>query len=178
MTKRKKAVLGLTIGTGTIAILCLAFVVTSTACGFKPGSHMRAGFHRQGPPAFVHEEMREFFLWRMDKGVADLDLTATQQEEYNRFKNDLVKTMEQGYQTKLEMKKRVIGELEKKDPDLMNITTDFQTRFQSMSQAIQSNIDQFNAFYASLNTDQKNKINDRLKEKYNAIKDHGPLAER
>jgi hypothetical protein len=169
MTKTEKIVSILSISLLVIVISGFGFVMVSGACGvdlFQGSSfHKRSGFHKRGMPPFLQKEIGNFILWRMDKGFETLEMSDAQQDQYDRFRSRLEKTIETGVETKMEFKKQALMEFEKETPDLSVMALEIKSHVDTMSSELSKNLSAFADFYNTLDSDQKNKITETIKEK-------------
>ncbi|MCK5313427.1 MAG: hypothetical protein KAJ62_15030, partial [Desulfobacteraceae bacterium] len=120
MTKKKKTFVIVSISLLVIIVSGFSFVIITGACGRGPmhGPMGHHGFHKRGMPPFMHKEIGSFMLWRLDKGAKALDLSETQQQQYNTFRSKLEETMEEGLKTRIEFKTQTMAEFDKENPDL------------------------------------------------------------
>jgi hypothetical protein len=169
MTKNKKIVSILSISLLVIVISGFGFVLVSGACGidlFQGSSfHKRAGFHKRGMPPFMQKEIGNFILWRMDKGFETLDMSDAQKDQYNRFRSRLEKTIETGVETRMGFKKQAMLEFEKENPDLSLMALEIKSHVETASSELSEILSLFADFYNSLDSDQKRKITETIKEK-------------
>ncbi|MCK5312638.1 MAG: Spy/CpxP family protein refolding chaperone [Desulfobacteraceae bacterium] len=180
MTKKKKTFVIVSISLFVIVVSGFSFVMITGACGRGPlcgqmGGH---GFHKRGMPPFMHKEIGNFMLWRIDKGVKTLDLSETQQKQYNNLHSKIEETMDTGIKTRMEFKQQAIAEFDKENPDLAVISGKIQTDIELMSDALSENLALFTTFYNSLDDKQKNIITEKIKERIESHKNSYPCYER
>jgi LTXXQ motif family protein len=173
MTKTEKIVAILSISFLVIVISGFGFVMISRACGvdlFQGSSfHKRSNFHKRGMPPFIQKEIGNFILWRMDKGFESLEMSDGQQDQYDKFRSRLEKTIETGVETRMGFKKQAMLEFEKENPDLSVMAMEIKSHVEMMSTALSQNLNLFADFYNTLDSDQKKKITETIKEK---MEDH------
>ncbi len=168
MAKEKKIRMTILI---SILILMIAGVGFVVATGFGPGfggrfgSGCTAGFHKRGMPPFLQQEIGKFILWRMDNQATELGFSKVQQEGYDAFRASLGKTMEQGIDARMEIKKKAVNELQNEVVDLSAMAGELKNHIQVMSQTMTENLTLFTRFYDSLDNGQKQIINQEIKKK-------------
>ncbi|MCK5542234.1 MAG: hypothetical protein KAI40_06040 [Desulfobacterales bacterium] len=176
MTKKKKVFVIVSVSLFIIIAAGFGLAMITGACG--PNGNFRHGFHKRGMPPFMHKEISSFMLWRMDKGIDNLDLSEIQQEQYDIFRSKLQGTMENGIDKKMDFKKQAILEFKKDAPDLSVIAKKFQSDLNQMSTSVSENLSLFTSFYDSLNDKQKNIITKKIKEKMEYHKNYNSCYER
>lgn len=168
MNRTRKILMAASISVLIVFFIGVGFVMFVGACGFDsfPGDRFQSRFHRgpfhDGP---FHEDMRDFMMWRLDKGVKKLDLTESQNQEYQTLKGYIETTFEDMIQQKLKMRTLVHDELGTQTPDLIVITDQVQVQIETVSKTLLQGIDLLENFYNSLDDDQKKIIADAVKER-------------
>ena len=179
MTKKKKTFVIVSVSLLVIIVSGFSFVMIAGSCGRGPmggpmgypmGYHR---FHKRGMPPFMHKEIGSFMLWRLDKGAKALDLSETQQKQYNIFRSKLEETMDKGLKTRMEFKTQTMTEFDKENPDLAIISGKIQTNIELMSGSLSENLTLFTTFYNSLDDNQKKIINKRIKEQMESHRNSG-----
>ncbi len=165
MNRKKIIVITTTILIILTALAGFGFVVSAGAHSFFP-AHRSHGFHRGGMPPFLQRELGQFLVWRMDSAAEELELNSRQQTLYDQLKDHLTQTLEKGIAAKLQLKSSALREMEKELPDISVISSDIQAHFNSMAAMMDKNLALFNLFYASLDADQKKRINQAFKERF------------
>jgi len=161
MTKKKKTVWVAGILILITAMTGLGFAINSSACGF--GSFHRHGFSRRGMPPFMHEEIKNFIVWRMDTEAKNLGLTDSQKEQYDIFRAQFLETMEKTMETRTDFKKTIILTLENETPDLSVMATEAKAHVGFISDALSKNLTRFIEFFNALDPAQKKTITDKIK---------------
>jgi Spy/CpxP family protein refolding chaperone len=119
------------------------------------------GFH----PGFHHKDVSEFILWRLDKGVEELNLSAAQKGKYEEMKGKL----EGRFKEHRDDRKRWMEELQtamnKEDPDVRVLSESVKKRIERFSGFMEGNLDLFVEFYETLDKEQKEKVMARIREK-------------
>ena len=167
MTKIEKIVSILSLSLIVILISGFGFAMVSGACGFD--RFQKSSFHRRGMPPFMQKEIGSFILWRMDKGFETLKMSEEQQNLYDKFHSRLQETIELGVKTRMEFKKQAMLEFTKENPDLSVMAVEIKSHVEMISSALSKNLSVFADFYNSLDTDQKSRITETIKEK---MEDH------
>lgn len=167
MTKTEKIVSILSISLIVILISGFGFAMVSGACGFD--RFQGSSFHKRGMPPFLQKEIGSFILWRMDKGFETLKMSEEQQNQYDKFRLKIEKTIEMGVETRMTFKKQAMLEFEKENPDLSLMAVEIKSHVEMMSSELSKNLTLFADFYNSLDSDQKNRITETIKEK---MEDH------
>lgn len=163
MTNTKKTLMGITIP------LVLLIIAVGIGFAFMAGHHgtgygERGRFYK-GMPPFLKKEIREFILWRMDKGARNLDLQENQQTAYDEFRAGIEQMIQSGMDNRHALKQQVSVEFEKNDPDLSIVAQDVQSVILQMSSKMTENLKLFTAFYKTLHPDQQKQISQAIKEK-------------
>ncbi len=179
MTKMKKTIVIVSISLLVMIVSGFGFAMITGACG--PGSDPTMGFnrfHKRGMPPFMHKEIGSFMLWRMDKEIKTLDLSETQQKQYNNLRSKLEATMDNGLKTRIEFKQQTMAEFNKENPDLAVISGKLQTDIALMSDSLSENLVLFTSFYNSLDDKQKGIITEKIKERIESHKNSYSCYER
>lgn len=162
MTGKKKIIIGTTLIVTFVSILGFTMI----AGAFGPD----ASFRGRCMPRFMQKDIGEFILWKMDKTASELNLDNAQMGKYDILRTAIEETLSTCLDTRLEFRQAAMAELEKEAPDLSSITTSLKTHIEDMSPRFSGILARFNAFYSSLNADQKKQITDRIKERHQARK--------
>jgi len=176
MTKKKKAIWVAGILVVVMTIAGFGFAVNSGACGF--GSFHRHRFHNRGMSSFMHDEIKSFIAWRMDKEAKGLGFSEAQQQHYEIFRTQFLETMEKAIETRTEFHKKAFMALENENPDLSVMATEAKKHVEMMSGAISEDLTRFAEFFNSLDPVQRKIITDKIKEKINDRKNGFPCNER
>jgi hypothetical protein len=156
MGKRKKYFI-----VGSIVLLIVLFTGFGLVAARGPCRGFHGGFH----PGFHHKDVSEFVLWRLDKGVEELNLSEAQKRKYEEMKGRL----ETRFKEHREDRKRFIEELQtamnKEDPDVRVLSESLKTRMEGFSGFMEGNLDLFVEFYEILDKGQKEKIVARVRER-------------
>ena len=167
MTKTEKIVAILSISLLAIVISGFGFVMISRACSVD--LFQGSSFHKRGMPPFIQKEVGNFIIWRMDKGFKTLEMSEAQQDQYDKFRSRLEKTIETGVETRMKFKKQAMLEFTKENPDLSVMAMEIKSHVEMMSSTLSKNLSLFADFYNTLDNGQKKKITETIKEK---MEDH------
>lgn len=156
MGKRKKYFV-----VGSMVLL----IVVLTGFGLVAARGPCSGFHRGFHPGFHHKDVSEFVLWRLDRGVEELNLSEAQKGKYEEMKGRL-ETRFKGHR---EDRKRFMEELQtamnKEDPDVRVLSESLKARMERFSDFMEGNLDLFVGFYEILDKEQKEKIVAKVRER-------------
>jgi len=179
MTKKKKTIAVASISLLVIMVSVFGFVMITGACGpyGDPGMGFNR-FHKRGMPPFMHKEIGNFMLWRMDKEIKPLDLSETQQKQYDNLRSKLEAFMDNGLKTRMEFKQHTMAEFDKENPDLAVISGKFKADIELMSDSLSENLALFTSFYNSLDDKQKRIITEKIKQGMEAHKNSYSCYER
>ena len=125
--------------------------------GFRHGK----GFHR----GFGHKDVGEFVLWRLDKQIKELNPTEGQQDKYNQIRSNIEKHLTEGMDDHKVMRDTFHGEMSKDDPDVRLLMDMMKTKINEVSGLMGENLDIVVGFYESLDSDQKNKILNEIRDR-------------
>ena len=165
MKSRKKYFI---IGAAILLFALLAGVTFIAACG--PPGFCDMGPHRMfcgegSHPRFFGKDFSEFILARIDSRVEDLDLSATQMEEYGeirqRVKGKFVFAMEK----RREFFRELRDEVNEDNPDMNALTGHIKLHLGKMEDFMSGNLDLFVDFYNILDEDQKAMLLENARKK-------------
>ncbi len=165
MKSRKKYFI---IGAAILLIALLAGVSFIAACG--PPGFCDMGPHRMfcgedSHPRFFGKDFSEFILARIDSRVEDLDLSATQMEEYGeirqRVKGKFVFAMEK----RREFFRELRDEVNEDNPDMNALTGRIKLHLGKMEDFMSNNLDLLMEFYNILDEDQKARVIEKMRDK-------------
>jgi len=156
MGKRKKYFV-----IGSIVFLIMLF----TGFGLVAARGPCRGFHRGFHPGLHNKDFSEFILWRLDKGVEELNLSEPQKGRYEEMKGKL----EGRFKEHREDRKRWVEELQrsinKEDPDVRALSESVKKGMKGFSGFMEGNMDLFVEFYETLDQEQKEKIMAKIRER-------------
>lgn len=168
MTRKKKTIIAISVSfVLMITTVGIGFTFVAGSHGFRSMGH--GGFHR-GMPSSIKKEVAEFILWRLEKEADALNLSQTQKEAFDEFRNTLEQTVQTGMDTRMELRAQTLSEFEKETPELSDVINDIQVHVSRMSDMVEENLELFNIFYNTLDDDQQKRITDGIKDKIEAHK--------
>ena len=163
MEKKKKKRVIVISGVVLLVVLLAGFgIVTAGGMhrGFHPGFNgrsMHSGFHDR--------DMSDFMLWRLDKGVEELNLSKEQKDQYTELRAKIEAAISDGKDIRTSLKNKIHSEFEKETPDLEFIAETLKGHMNEINGFIQENLDHFKEFYGTLEAEQKEQIIDEIKER-------------
>jgi hypothetical protein len=126
----------------------------------------------------MHDEIKDFISWRMDKEAKALGLSEIQQQQYDKFRTRFLETMEKTIETRVEFHKRAFSSLENETPDLSAMATEAKERAEMISGSISESLTLFSDFFNSLDPAQKKTMTDKIKERINDHKNNFPCNDK
>jgi Spy/CpxP family protein refolding chaperone len=156
MGKRKKYFI-----VGSLVLLIVVF----TGFGLVAARGPCRGFHRGFHPGFHHKDVSEFVLWRLDKGVEELNLSEAQKGKYAEMKGRLEARLKEHRQDRKRFMEELQAAMSKEDPDVRVLSESLKTRMERFSDFMEGNLDLFVEFYDILDKEQKEKIVARVRER-------------
>lgn len=158
MKKRKKYFI---IGAVILSIGILASLGFTAACG--PRGHWHKGFHSK----FHSEDVADFILWKMDKHMKELNLNETQNQEYDRIKEQVKVSITEAIERRRQFHRMMHEEINKENPDLNNVANLAKERLQKMPDIIGKNLDLFMDFYNRVLTEeQRAKVIEMIRSRF------------
>lgn len=131
-----------------------------TGWNCTPGFHDR-GFHSK----FQSKDFSEFFIWRMDKEMQQLNLTAAQKAKYDEIKENLSTHLSEGSDNRRELMEKFHAEMNKENPDVKFLIETLKTKLDKVYDFAHENIELFEEFYNMLDTGQQQMLTDKIKER-------------
>jgi hypothetical protein len=156
MGKRKKYFIVGGVVLSIVLIMGFGLVAARGPCG---------GFHGGFHPGFPHKDVSEFILWRLDKGVGELNLSEAQKGKYEEMKGKLETRFKEHREDRKRFMEALRGEMNKGDPDVRGLSESVKKGIESFSGFMEGNVDLFVEFYETLDQGQKNKIMARIRER-------------
>lgn len=169
MKSRKKYFV---IGAAILLIALLAGVTFIAACG--PPGFCDMGPHRMfcgegSHPRFFGKDFSEFILARIDSRVKDLDLTATQMEEYGEIRQGIKGKFVFAMEKRREFFRELRDEVNEDDPDINALTGRIKLHLGKMEDFMSDNLDLFLEFYNILDEDQKAMLLENARKKMSRL---------
>jgi Spy/CpxP family protein refolding chaperone len=156
MGKRKKYFI-----VGSLVLLIVVFTGFGLVAARGPCRDFHRGFH----PGFHHKDVSEFVLWRLDKGVEELNLSEAQKGKYAEMKGRLEARLKEHRQDRKRFMEELQAAMSKEDPDVRVLSESLKTRMERFSDFMEGNLDLFVEFYDILDKEQKEKIVARVRER-------------
>jgi Spy/CpxP family protein refolding chaperone len=156
MGKRKKYLI-----VGSIVLLIVVFAGFGLVAARGPCM----GFHRGFHPGFHHKDVSEFILWRLDKGVEELNLSQAQKGKYREMKGRLETRLKEHREDRKSFIEELQAAMNKENPDVRVLSESLKTRMERFSGFMEGNLDLFVEFYDILDQDQKEKIRTTVRER-------------
>ena len=128
--------------------------------GFQARFHGR-GFH----PGFHKKGFSEFLLWRLDKGVEELDISEEQREKYNEIRSRIVTHLTEGMEDRKRLMQEFHAEIDKEDPDVRLLAESLKKKIKEISGFMEENLDLFVEFYQGLDNAQKDRVIDGIRDR-------------
>jgi len=165
--KRRKKML---ITAGVVAMVAIGLVIGGwglVAAGGPwsgPGFpfHGRCGgsqFKAHGP------EMVEYVLWRMDREMGSLNLSDLQQQKYEAWKGSIKDHLARGAASHHQWANGLHDELNKPEPDIPMVLGSIRSKISDMAGFANQNLDLLEAFWESLDGDQRQILLEHIREK-------------
>jgi len=156
MGKRKKYFI-----VGSIVLLIVLF----TAFGLVAARGPCRGFHKGLHPGFHDNDVSEFILWRLDKGVEGLNLSEVQKGKYEEMKAKLEARFKELREERKRWREELQRAMKKEDPDVRSLSESLKKRIERFSGFMEGNLDIFVEFYETLDKEQRDKIMATVREK-------------
>jgi hypothetical protein len=155
MRKQKKYVIGAVI----LSVVVAVGIGVTMACGPKGPSG--AGFY-PGPHS---EDVADFIMWKMDRGVKTLNLNEAQTREYEKVKEGIKAGIADALAKRREFRGIVRDELDRENPDVNALAGLIKERVNRIPEMVSKKIDLFVNFYNTLDKDQKARAIEMLRSR-------------
>ncbi len=146
---------------GSIVLLIVLFTGLGLVAARGPCRGFRGGFH----PGFHHEDVSQFILWRLDRGVERLNLSEAQKGKYEEMKGKLEARFKEHRDDRKRWMEELQTAMEKEDPDIKALSESVKKRIERFSGFIEGNLDLLVEFCETLDKEQKEKIVATIREK-------------
>ena len=97
--------------------------------------------------------------------MKELNLTDGQQDKYNQIRSNIEKHLTEGMDDRKVMMDTFQGEMSKDDPDVRRLVDMMKKKIDEVSGIMGTNLDLVVGFYESLDSDQKNKILNEIRDR-------------
>ncbi len=140
------------VGGIALFVMLLAGFGFVAACG--PCRAFEGGFH----PGLHQRYFLDFVLWRLDKGVEELNLTETQKKRYGELKEEFRARLKEGMDERKRWREELQTEMSKENPDVRALSEFVKQRIERFSGFMEENLDLLVEFYETLDQQQKEKV--------------------
>ncbi len=142
-----------------LVVMLLAGFGLVAACG--PCRGFQGGFH----PGLHQKHFLDFVLWRLDKGVEELNLTEPQKEKYGKLKEEIKTRLKELMNERKRWREELQTEMSKENPDVRVLSDSVKQRIERFSGFMEENLDLLVTFYETLDQQQKEKILAMVRER-------------
>lgn len=146
---------------GSIVLLIMLFTGFGLVAARGPCRGFRGGFH----PGLHHKDVWEFILWRLDKGVEELNLSEPQKGKYEEMKGKLEERFKEHREDRKRWREELQAAMNKEVPDVKALSESVKNRIKHFSGFMEENVDLFVEFSEILDQEQKEKIMATIREK-------------
>lgn len=146
---------------GSIVLLIMLFTGFGLVAARGPCRGFHGGFH----PRLHHKDVSEFILWRLDKGVEELNLSEPQKGKYEEMKGKLEEWFKEHREDRKRWREELQAAMNKEAPDVKALSESVKNRIKHFSGFMEENVDLFVEFYEILDHEQKEKIMATIREK-------------
>ncbi len=147
------------VGGIVLVVMLLAGFGFVAACG--PCRAFEGDFQ----PRLHQKHFLDFALWRLDKGVEELNLSETQKERYGELKEEIKTGLKERMDERNRWREELQTELSKENPDVRALSESVKHRIELFSGFMEENLDLFAEFYQTLDQQQKQKVLAMVREK-------------
>jgi protein-tyrosine-phosphatase len=144
-----------------IAVLVIALFggsVLFSSCGYR--YRHKGFFHRHRGKDFS-----EHVLKRMDKHVKKLELSETQQKQYEEFRRNIEDDLTEMSDNHRDLFRELEREFDREKPDMNSMAALVKERIKHMPDKMEKSIDHFMGFYNVLDDNQKAMVIDEMRKK-------------
>ncbi len=149
----------LAVGGIVLVVMLLAGFGFVAACG--PCRGFEGGFH----PGLHQKHFLDFVLWRLDKGVEELNLTEAQKGKYGELKEEFKARLKELMDERKRWREELQIELSKENPDARALSESAKQRIERFSGFMEENLDLIVEFYETLDQQQKEKVLAMVRER-------------
>jgi len=165
MKIRKRYLFAGIVGLAFTIVIGSGLLASATAGRFcdwdSPMGHRFGPFHRNMPP----DQIAEFVMTRIDRRVADLQLTEAQKARYQELRTRLKARIEAQITEQKALKEQIRTEINREAPDPRVVSELVKGRIRSLSAGLEEGPDIFAEFYAMLDANQKAKVLAHFRER-------------
>ena len=135
-----------------LIVMLLAGFGLVAACG--PCSGFEGGFH----PGLHQKHFLDFVLWRLDKGVEELNLSEAQKKRYEELKGEIKTRLKERLDERKRWREELQTEMSKENPDVRALSESVKQRIERLSGFMEGNLALLVEFYETLDQQQKGKV--------------------
>ncbi len=147
------------VGGIVLVVMLLAGFGFVAACG--PCRGFGGGFH----PGLHQKRFLDFVLWRLDKGVEELNLSEVQKGKYGELKAEFEARLRERMDERKKWTEELQAEMSKENPDVKALSESVKQRIERFSGFMGGNLDLLVEFYETLDQQQKEKVLTMVREK-------------
>ena len=118
---------------------------------------------------FRNKDFSEHILRKMDRHVEELNLTASQKNEYSTLRGKIKSDLKQMKETRKNLFSDLRHEINRSNPDLTAVADLVTKGLSRMPDRVQNHVDYFVEFYNILDENQKNEVISGFRKKLNRI---------
>jgi len=146
------------------AVLLAIFIMGSGFLAMEgPSGFCGKGFHR----GFHGRDFPKHILERLDGKVEELNLSESQQVEYEEIRDKIAADMSNMMENRKNFFTELKEEMDQENPDIEKIAAVLKEKLEQMPLKIGAHLDHFVEFYNILDEDQKGRMIERFREKMN-----------
>ena len=145
-------------------VLSLGLVAGCGPHGFRDKTSWR---HSTGwmEDRFHRKDFPEHIMKRMDNRVEDLDLSETQKEKYEDFRQKIQSNLTRGFEERKTLMEELQKEINRETPDMNAMTGLVKKGLKDMPGSMEGNLDLFVEFYNVLDEDQKAQVVEMMRKR-------------
>ncbi len=147
------------VGGIVLVVMLLAGFGFVAACG--PCRGFEGGFH----PGLHQKHFLDFVLWRLDKGVEELNLTEAQKRKYGELKEEFKTRLKELMDERKRWREELQTEVDKGNLDVRALSESVKQRIERFSGFMEENLDLIVEFYETLDRQQKEKVLAMVRER-------------
>ncbi len=146
---------------GGIVFIVMLLAVFGLVAARGPCRGFEGGFN----PGLHQKEFLNFVLWRLDKGVEELNLSEAQRGKYGELKAEIRTRLKERMDERKRWREELQAEMSKENPDVRVLSESVKQRIERFSGFMEGNLNLFVDFYQSLDQQQKGKVLAMIREK-------------
>ncbi len=166
MNDRKKT---LVIGGVVLSILGLVLFVGNIAgCGphrFSDRDDYSWSDHKRRHSKFWAGRFQEHVENHLNEKVEELDLSDSQQEQYEEIKQELVAKLKEGFKKRRDFMKEIESQINNENPDLNAVAALVKQKLNEVPAIMEGHVDLIMSFYNMLDEEQQEMVIEKIREK-------------